>query len=966
MAAADPDTSGLAQSKAAAPTAGTDEDLVETCRDLVAWFGAEDAQSPAVVDALKALFARLGLPQTALIDILARRAPASQIGAAFRTPGTSPEPDLEAPDALGAEAAADSTFGFDAETYARFTAAFDAECVAERALLNTFVEQALATVQDARTEAEADADAHGGAGARAFCPLEHAELVRGLATAYHEVRETVLASLWDPAARVAAGPAFPHKRITRAIDEAALSSDDVGEFVETSLFTRLAPLFFPAGAQTRRDARLQRAMRRLRGAALDEFFDGARGKLAARGVDPYAIEWGECVARLRAVDDACTPREKLLCLCDCCGFVMRGIARNGRTNDFGADDLIPFLMYVIVKAAPPNITATLTYIELFRPSYKLSSSLPGNCFVNFSVAVYAFESQWVTGSQGPQEPLPNDVSECCHEENSDEAGSVEMAAPSPDSSPSDGSENDGLLSMEEKHVDKSELWLHQYLPLFICAMAFPQDHDENAGQNVFRYDSRIRSALVALTKRKCSSYRGEILVSLCEQSVVRGMILASFQGKLNTTTPQREGHLITSQEMAEGQPKPPAVPDDVQLSQAGSKGGWKRFAKVASTAIVGGGALAVAGIFAAPALLGALTWLGVSTAVGGTALASATFGAVGAGVSAATASSITKKDVIPELRNFTFHWLRTEVSLHTIVFVPGWLCEAPDLEASTDSQSSSFFSRLFTRSRRSSPLLSSDGMSPSERMWELELFRELRRAVGEQGDIACAIWEPQLLLGLGTSLVNSADLLKSGSGSQLKTSWTLLSQRVEITAQLLARVLVEQTKKPITIIGIGLGAQVALQAVSHLDQIVSSLGSSYDPNGIVQNMVLIGSPVDGHGGPESIWTSVRRRVPGRLINCFSGSDLQLRASPARGLLKNIRGSKSRDSSGPQFHELAGLSRACCGLQDVLVENIDVSAIPEKDMALVKLIDYQQSPGTLSAILASTGIFASQTNVPENP
>lgn len=495
-------------------------------------------------------------------------------------------------------------------------------------------------------------------------------------------------------------------------------------------------------------------------------------------------------------------------------------------------------------------------------------------------------------------------------------------------------------------------------------MAFPPDRDESAGQSVFRYDSRIRSALVALTKRKCSSYHGEILVSVCEQSVVRDMLLASFQGKLNTTTPQREGHLITSQEMAEGQPKPPVVPDDIKLSQAGSKGGWKRFAKVASTAIVGGSALAVAGVFAAPALVGALAWLGVSTVVSGTALASATFGAVGVGVSAATASSITKKDVIPELRNFTFHWLRTEVSLHTIVFVPGWLCEDPDLDPSTESQAS-FFSRLFTRSRHVSPLLSSDGNSPSERMWELGLFRELRRAVGDHGDIACAIWEPQLLLELGVALGNTADLRKSASGSQFKAPWTLLSQRVEITAKLLARVLVEQTKKPVTIIGVGLGAQVALQAVSLLDQVVSSLNSSYDPNGIVQNLILLGSPVDGHGGPESLWTTARRRVPGRLINCFSGSDLQLRASPARSSLKKVNGRKSRDCAGPQYHEVAGLCRACCGLQDVLVENIDVSSIPGKDMALINLVDYQQSPGTLTAILASTGIFSSQTNVSEN-
>ena len=413
--------------------------------------------------------------------------------------------------------------------------------------------------------------------------------------------------------------------------------------------------------------------------------------------------------------------------------------------------------------------------------------------------------------------------------------------------------------------------------------------------------------------------------------------------------------------MAEGQPNPPAVPEDVKLSQPGSKGGWRRVAKVAGTAILGGGALAVAGIFAAPALGAGLAWLGVSlaipAAVCGTALSSAAFGAVGVGVSAATASSITKKDIVPELRNFTFHWLRTELSLHSVVFVPGWLYEDPAPE--TEPQSSSFFSRLFTRSKPVSPLLSPDGNSPSERLWELELFRELKRAVGDLGDLACAIWEPQLLLELGKALCHSLDLSKSGSASQLKNSWSLLSERVSVTAKVLAKVLVEQTKKPVTIIGIGLGAEVAMWAVSVLDQVAKSLGNNSDPNGIVQNMILLGCPVDCHGGPESLWTAVRRRVPGRLLNCFSGSDLQLRTSPARSAVVHMNKGNSRDCTGNQFHELAGLSRACCGLQDVLVENIDVSTVPGNSIGLINLSDYQQTPGILRTVLASTGIFASQ-------
>jgi len=195
--------------------------------------------------------------------------------------------------------------------------------------------------------------------------------------------------------------------------------------------------------------------------------------------------------------------------------------------------------------------------------------------------------------------------------------------------------------------------------------------------------------------------------------------------------------------------------------------------------------------------------------------------------------------------------------------------------------------------------------------------------------------------------------------------------RVPVAAQMLAKILIQETKKPITLVGVGLGAEVSLRAVAYLDDAMKECGSNTNNVGsIIQNMVVLGAPVSGHGKNE-LWSDVRSKVAGRIINCFSNSDDLLASSPAADLLNQANRANHKRSNGNSavkggcgyseldWEELAGLNRACCGLQDVLVENIDVDQCSRRCYAPSSLYDYQQKPGTLAEILYNTGIFASR-------
>lgn len=52
-----------------------------------------------------------------------------------------------------------------------------------------------------------------------------------------------------------------------------------------------------------------------------------------------------------------TPADKLNCIVECCTTLMEILQLNGKSA--GADDFFPLLVYVILKANPPHLLATI-------------------------------------------------------------------------------------------------------------------------------------------------------------------------------------------------------------------------------------------------------------------------------------------------------------------------------------------------------------------------------------------------------------------------------------------------------------------------------------------------------------------------------------------------------------------------------------------------------------------------------
>ncbi|KAK4764629.1 hypothetical protein SAY86_025719 [Trapa natans] len=70
------------------------------------------------------------------------------------------------------------------------------------------------------------------------------------------------------------------------------------------------------------------------------------------------------------------PREKLLCIINCCQ-VINNLLLNASISDnhtiAGADDFLPVLIYVTIKANPPQLHSNLMFIQLYRRQAKLIS-----------------------------------------------------------------------------------------------------------------------------------------------------------------------------------------------------------------------------------------------------------------------------------------------------------------------------------------------------------------------------------------------------------------------------------------------------------------------------------------------------------------------------------------------------------------------------------------------------------------
>ena len=80
-----------------------------------------------------------------------------------------------------------------------------------------------------------------------------------------------------------------------------------------------------------------------------------------------------------------TPTAKLKCVCDCCRTILANLQQSRFGSPAGADEMFPILVYVIVKANPPNLLSTVQFINNFTA--KNSSGESAYWWAQFSSAV---------------------------------------------------------------------------------------------------------------------------------------------------------------------------------------------------------------------------------------------------------------------------------------------------------------------------------------------------------------------------------------------------------------------------------------------------------------------------------------------------------------------------------------------------------------------------------------------------
>uniref|UniRef100_A0A8C5D620 Transmembrane and coiled-coil domains 4 n=1 Tax=Gouania willdenowi TaxID=441366 RepID=A0A8C5D620_GOUWI len=321
-------------------------------------------------------------------------------------------------------------------------------------------------------------------------------------------------------------------------------------------------------------------------------------------------------------------------------------------------------------------------------------------------------------------------------------------------------------------------------------------------------------------------------------------------------------------------------------------------------ATVGGGAvIGVTGGLAAPLVAagaGAVLGAGGAAALGsatGIAIMASLFGAAGAGL---TGYKMNKR--IGAIEEFEFLPLRPGKHLHLTIAVTGWLCSG---------KYNSF----------QAPWCSLGECGEQYCLvWESRFLRDLGSAMASLLDGLVSMMAQEalkytVLSGIMTALTLPASLL--AAASVIDNPWCVCLNRSAEVGKHLAQVLRsrQQGKRPVSLIGFSLGARVIYYCLQELAR----------SEGVVEDVVLLGAPVDGS---EKAWQRMTRVVAGRIVNGYCRGDWLL------GFLYR--------SSAAQL-SVAGLQPI--NIQDRRIENVDLSSVVSQTVLMKSEFSSQPLPYT---------------------
>ncbi|XP_063320006.1 transmembrane and coiled-coil domain-containing protein 4 isoform X1 [Pelmatolapia mariae] len=325
----------------------------------------------------------------------------------------------------------------------------------------------------------------------------------------------------------------------------------------------------------------------------------------------------------------------------------------------------------------------------------------------------------------------------------------------------------------------------------------------------------------------------------------------------------------------------------------------RRYLLIGLATVGGGTVIGVTGGLAAPLVAagaGAVLGAGGAAALGsvtGIAIMTSLFGAAGAGL---TGYKMNK--CVGAIEEFEFLPLNSGKHLHVTIAVTGWLCSG---------KYSSF----------QAPWCSLGECGEQYCLvWESRFLRDLGSAMTSLLDglvsmVAQEALKYTVLSGIVTALTWPASLL--AAASVIDNPWCVCLNRSAEVGKHLAQVLRsrQQGKRPVSLIGFSLGARVIYYC---LQELASDQGSE----GVVEDVVLLGAPVDGS---EKAWERMARVVAGKIVNGYSRGDWLL------GFLYR--------SSAAQL-SVAGLHPI--NIQDQRIINVDLSSVVKGHLDYMRQMD----------------------------
>ncbi|XP_041655997.1 transmembrane and coiled-coil domain-containing protein 4 [Cheilinus undulatus] len=325
----------------------------------------------------------------------------------------------------------------------------------------------------------------------------------------------------------------------------------------------------------------------------------------------------------------------------------------------------------------------------------------------------------------------------------------------------------------------------------------------------------------------------------------------------------------------------------------------RRYLLIGLATVGGGTVIGVTGGLAAPLVAagaGAVIGAGGAAALGsatGIAIMASLFGAAGAGL---TGYKMNK--CVGEIEEFQFLPLSSGKHLHLTIAVTGWLCSG-----------------------------------------KYSSFQAPWCSLGECGEQYCLVWESRFLRDLGSALASLLDGLVSivaqealkytvlsgivaaltwpasllAAASVIDHPWCVCLNRSAEVGKHLAQVLRsrQQGKRPVSLIGFSLGARVIYYC---LQELANDQGSE----GVVEDVVLLGAPVDGS---EKAWERMTRVVAGKIVNGYCRGDWLL-------------GFLYRSSSAQM--SVAGLQPI--NIQDRRLINVDLSSVVNGHLDYMRQMD----------------------------